>query len=93
MNIEFINYTGEYPNYCRGILILKIDGKLTRFGYGNCCDYEPFWEVGGAWTNEGYGDRTKWIADPYINELPFDVDKLLDIMNQYVTPSCCGGCE
>lgn len=39
-NIKFISYTGEYPNLCRGVLTLKIDGKILRFGYGE--DYEPF---------------------------------------------------
>ena len=42
--IKFIKYTGEAPNYCRGVLILEIDGKITKFGYDSDCDYEPFWD-------------------------------------------------
>lgn len=29
--IKFISYDGEYPNLCRGILKLEIDGKLWIF--------------------------------------------------------------
>ena len=32
MNIEFVSYTGEYPNLCNGILTLKIDNKIVKFG-------------------------------------------------------------
>lgn len=37
-HVKFISYTGEYPDLCRGILTLEIDGKEYRFGhnYSNC---------------------------------------------------------
>lgn len=92
--IKFIRYTGEAPNYCRGCLILEINGRTVRFGYTEDCDYEPFWEMGGAWNNFGYGEREKWVADPFVI-LPkeLDVDKLLEVMNENVDPGCCGGCS
>ena len=31
MNIEFVEYTGEYPNLCSGILVLRYDGKEYVF--------------------------------------------------------------
>lgn len=31
MNIEFVEYTGEYPNLCSGILVLRCDGKEYVF--------------------------------------------------------------
>ena len=91
--IKFISYNGEAPNYCRGVLILEIDGKITKFGYKSDCDYEPFWEMGGAWNNFGYGEREKWVADPSAS-LPkkLDVEKLLEVMNENVDSGCCGGC-
>ena len=32
-HVEFISYTGRYPNLCSGILTLRIDGKEVTFGY------------------------------------------------------------
>ena len=31
--VKFISYTGEYPNLCRGVLTLEIDGKQYKFGH------------------------------------------------------------
>ena len=31
--VEFVSYTGEYPNLCRGVLTLCIDGEEVRFGH------------------------------------------------------------
>jgi len=31
--VEFISYDGAYPNLCRGVLTLKIDGELIKFGH------------------------------------------------------------
>ena len=60
MNIEFVSYTGKYPNLCNGILTLKIDNEIVKFG--NDCkkdwdynlkrykngNYEKFWISGGS---------------------------------------------
>ena len=59
--IEFLEYTGEYPNLCRGVLTVLIDGKEYKFGhnYGNYKkgvftdesqdnpNYPEFWISGG----------------------------------------------
>lgn len=38
--IEFISYDGEYPNLCRGLLLVSIDGIKYAF-----CPYiDHFWE-------------------------------------------------
>ena len=31
--VEFVFYTGEYPNLCRGVLTLEIDGVQYKFGH------------------------------------------------------------
>lgn len=30
-HVEFVSYTGKYPNLCNGTLTLRIDGKEVRF--------------------------------------------------------------
>lgn len=57
--IEFVSYTGAYPNLCRGILTVKVDGKQYRFGHswldaltGQKVEgddlLDPFWKSGGS---------------------------------------------
>lgn len=31
--VEFVSYTGIYPNRCRGVLTVKIDGEIVKFGH------------------------------------------------------------
>ena len=51
-HVNFVSYTGEWPNLCSGVLTLEIDGKEITFGYGfNSKDestYSPFWSSGGG---------------------------------------------
>ena len=32
-HVQFISYTGRYPNLCSGVLTLKIDGEICHFGH------------------------------------------------------------
>lgn len=61
--IEFISYTGKYPNLCRGILTVKINGREYKFGHDfsyynykenrydnedlNNPNFDEFWATGG----------------------------------------------
>lgn len=31
-HVNFVSYTGSYPNLCSGVLTLEIDGKEITFG-------------------------------------------------------------
>lgn len=59
MKIEFISYTGKYPNLCSGVLTVKIDGKKYKFGHETgdydfekrCYknnNFDDFWQSGGS---------------------------------------------
>ena len=59
--LEFVEYTGRYPNLCSGRLFVKIDGELVAFGEyclgekGQTDDtdvpvYPKFWTSGGEVT-------------------------------------------
>lgn len=81
--VEFIEYTGCYPNLCSGRLFVKIDGKMTSFG--DFClgkrgktkcrgvpNYPQFWKSGG-WVefdddwNEDVGDAP-WELNTFLIE-------------------------
>lgn len=85
--IEFVSYTGKYPNLCCGVLTLKIDGETVTFGYHG--KYQGFWISGGC------DDVTApWIIDK--NNLPPKYQKYADeiatVFNANVKHGCCGGC-
>ena len=105
--VEFVSYTGEYPNLCRGVLTLCIDGEEVRFGHdygvfeswktdGN---YDAFWVTGGecgfynGWSDE-YVNYGEWIVDK--DELPAKYKKYIneieEVFNANVPYGCCGGC-
>lgn len=105
--IEFVSYTGAYPNLCRGILTVKVDGKQYRFGYywndeKDKSLLEPFWQSGGScgfddeW-NELVGQGPWEMSDEvkedkYPKEIWDCLNDILDVMNQNVRGGCCGGC-
>lgn len=33
-HVEFVSYSGKWPNLCSGELTLEIDGEEVAFGYG-----------------------------------------------------------
>lgn len=99
-HIKFIEYTGRYPNLCRGNLILEIDGKIVVFEYLGDYDDKPtnFWESGGSVTfGSNFSEKvTKgpWTVD--VEKLPEEYRKYADeieqVFNDNVPHGCCGGC-
>lgn len=102
-HVEFVSYNGRYPNLCRGVLTLKIDGKEVTFGYDynnhKKCDYEDFWVSGGecGFSNgysESYTYGGEWEID--VNSLPEEYKKYASeidmVFNENVQHGCCGGC-
>ena len=39
-HVEFVNYTGSFPNLCRGVLTLKIDGEIVKEYYSHLGEWE-----------------------------------------------------
>lgn len=56
-HVKFISYKGQYPNLCRGVLTLEIDGEEVKFGH----DYFHLFE---SWERDAEG---KLIADGNYN--------------------------
>lgn len=92
-HVEFVSYTGRYPNLCRGELLLEIDGKQVLFGLGDHA--RPiFWTSGGYLDDEYYAHTGEWVID--IDLLPEEYRKYsaeIDrVFNDNVPWGCCGGC-
>ena len=105
--VEFVSYTGKYPNLCSGVLTLCIDGEEVRFGHdyrvseswktdGN---YNAFWASGGAWGfyndwSESYIEIDEWVV--YEEDLPEKFRKYVHeigvVINENIPHGCCGGC-
>lgn len=106
-HVQFISYTGEYPNLCSGVLTLKIDGELVRFGhdyrvfesYKTDGNYDSFWVTGGRtyfsndWS-ESYIETDEWVV--YEEDLPEKFRKYVHeieaVINENIPYGCCGGC-
>lgn len=101
-HIEFVSYNGKFPNLCSGILCLRIDGELVKFGskYNDkTVNYDRFWESGGncGFTNgykESYTNTSEWIiaADDLPDKYKKYVNEIDEVFNENVQHGCCGGC-
>lgn len=98
-HVKFISYTGKWPNLCRGLLTLNIDGKDVTFGYSYLSkpkpDYEPFWYSGGGLMEDYMGAYTgEWQID--VERIPEQFRKYAteidEVFNVNVEHGCCGGC-
>lgn len=94
-HVKFISYSGEYPNLCSGILVLKIDGKTVTFGNSSKAQYPDFWISGGSCDWDGNTTSGPWIIDP--DALPVEyrayAAEIEEVFNANVPWGCCGGCE
>lgn len=96
-HVEFVKYTGKWPNLCGGILTLKIDGKEVRFGnnyHDKTLKYEKFWRSGGECGRHS-NTTGEWRID--VQELPEEfreyAAEIDEVFNANVEYGCCGGCR
>lgn len=91
-NVKFIDYTGCWPNLCRGILKLEIDGQEICFG--NEQQYPKFWQTGGH-INNYHAHTGEWIIDcEKLPEIYKKYAREIDhVFNENIPYGCCGGCS
>lgn len=105
-NVDFISYTGEWPNLCRGVLTLRIEDEVVKFGYDlftprsqEDSSFDRFWSSGGCYgfTNDysdSYIDYGEWEIS--VEELPDKYRRYAQsidtVFNENVDFGCCGGC-
>ena len=104
--IEFVSYSGEYPNLCRGTLVVKIDGKEVSFGNTtkflrddeNLADYPRFWCSGGSvsfdenWNEEVISGCDWEMSSPNEKDYPPEIWKLLPDILEVMNENVTGGC-
>jgi hypothetical protein len=104
--VEFVSYTGKFPNLCSGILTLKIDGKEVNFGHDYTkfdyktsryydSNYDSFWSSGGhagynRSTGETYCGSGRWII--HKDELPKQYQDMVDEIDEVFNDNVSYGC-
>ena len=101
-HVKFVSYTGSYPNLCRGVLTLEIDGTEYKFGHDyrnynwfNEDNYDSFWSSsGGLMPNYEGAYQEEWRID--VDDIPEQFQKYAveidEVFNDNVPWGCCGGC-
>ena len=87
-----IKYDGEWPNLCRGNLIVCIDGVEWDFGCyslksGGEIQRDEEWNM---WATEGPWDIWDWPEGFPDDDLLKEV--VLMEINSEIPHGCCGGC-
>jgi hypothetical protein len=85
--IEFISYSGKFPNLCSGKLVISVNGTLYILKNvmitGGGCNYR-----------ENYIGHGPWSIDNFY--VPEEIKKyckeIENIVNNNVVFGCCGGC-
>lgn len=106
--IKFVSYDGEYPNLCRGQLVLKIGRKTYKFGkprYDFSSNqpkdiYSRFWTSGGEirrtedWSDM-WSEKGEWNSyiDSYVEKkLPKEVIDNIDEIMRLFNENVPQGC-
>lgn len=86
--VEFVSYDGEWPNLCRGTLVLKINGKKRVFPPGSLCSGGSVW-FSDNW--EPHIEKGLWsVSVP--DDLKDYTAAIEKCVNENVEHGCCGGC-
>ena len=90
MSLRFVSYDGEYPNLCRGNLVMELDGKQITFpeyclSSGGYVRFDENWSA-----DVGLGP---WTITRFPAGFPVDLKEYATwLVNQNVRQGCCGGC-
>jgi hypothetical protein len=104
--IEFVSYNGEYPNFCNGKLVVKIDDKEISFGRTtklsgwkdeDIADYPSFWCPGGGIPSdenwyEHIQSHCDWHMIGYEKNYPYEIWKLLPDILKVMNENVNGRC-
>ena len=89
--LKFISYDGEYPNLCRGTLILNLNGKDVVFpNYCLSSGGSVSFDDDDWCENVTHGE---WGINEFPAGFPTELQqKAIDLVNDNIQQGCCGGC-
>lgn len=90
-HVEFVSYTGKYPNLCSGTLTLRINGKEVRFN-DKVSGNKKFWGPADLFFDVMAKGEWEINAEDLPEEFrnyAYEIDK---VFNENVERGHCGGC-
>lgn len=105
-HIEFVNYSGRFPNLCSGVLTLRIDGIEYKFGHEACSynfktkkydgedpekpNFPKFWRSGGYLDKDYCAHEGEWEID--VAEIPEQFRKYAEEIDTVFNDNVSWGC-
>lgn len=88
--IKFVSYDGDWPNLCRGTLVVEKDGKQYSMKKVQVSG-------GHVWFSEDWEEHVetgRWALNTNVvpPELQGDLRELEALVNDEIPWGCCGGC-
>ena len=94
MKVEFVSYSGAYPNLCSGTLIVRIEG--VEHAYSRClipggsCGFDA--NRNERITRAPWKGLDRYNVPSWIFETEGLEAAILEAVNANVPWGCCGGC-
>jgi hypothetical protein len=92
-NLEFVSYDGEYPNLCSGTFVFDWNGErheIRRLSSGGSCGFNS--DYSEEFVEDGPWDFDDDAITPRVKLTPLQHKAIRDLINDNVSPGCCGGC-
>ena len=91
-NVKIVSYSGCYPNYCSGILVVDVDGKTYEFEQFAVRSEGSVW-FDNSWTEHIDYGPLKVADDKFPDGFPEECkSKLNELLSTELEHGCCGGC-
>ena len=89
--VEFVSYSGKYPNLCAGVLVLRVNGVEYTFpsralDSGGSCGFSNNYR-------DSHINKGEWGIQEWPDNFPEELEReAIDVVNDNVDLGCCGGC-
>lgn len=88
--IEFVSYTGKYPNLCGGELRVRVEGKERLVDSSLISGGTCYWDSRNLQEILTAGAWSVYFRDESFT--PEEQARIVELVNANVPHGCCGGC-